>query len=144
MSAVIEPIARKLGGPSVLGRPVRSVAELALAVRERLPLAVLQGLAEAGLSEREIGRFIIPSRRRRHRTEKKQRLTVEESDRAVRLLRVHIIAEDTFEDVRKAAVWLRRPLSQLRGETPLAVAATEAGAHLIEAILAKIARGAAA
>ncbi len=144
MSRVVKAVARKLGGPSMLSRPVRSAAELALAVRERLPLTALQGLVEAGLSESEIERFIIPSRTLRHRTGKKQRLTVEKSDRAVRLLRVQIIAEDTFEDVGKAAVWLRRPLSQLRGETPLAVAATEAGARLIEAILAKIAWGAAA
>jgi putative toxin-antitoxin system antitoxin component (TIGR02293 family) len=144
VSAVVEEVARKLGGPSVLGRPVRSLAELALAVRERLPLAALQGLAEAGLSEGEIERFVIPSRTRRHRVEKKQRLTVEESDRAVRLLRIQTVAEDTFEDAGKAAVWLRRPLSELGGEAPLAVAETEAGARVIETILAKIAWGAAA
>ena len=144
MSAVVEEVARKLGGVSVLGRPVRSQAELALAVRERLPLAALQGLAEAGLSESEIERFVIPSRTRRHRVEKRQPLTVDESDRAVRLLRIQTVAEDTFESPEKAAVWLRRPLAELGGESPLAIAGTETGARVIETILAKIAWGAAA
>lgn len=144
MSAVVEEVARKLGGAAVLGRAVRSQAELAVAVRQRLPIAALIGLAEAGLSEGEIERFVIPSRTRRHRVEKKQPLTIEESDRAVRLLRIQTIAEETFEDAEKAAVWLRRPLTELGGEAPLAVAGTEAGARVVETILAKIAWGAAA
>lgn len=144
MSAVLEEVARKLGGASVLGREVRSQADLALAVRDRLPLSALKGLASAGLSEQEIERFVIPARTRRHRLAKKQPLTVEESDRAVRLLRIQTLAEDTFGDKAKAGEWLRRSLAELGRETPLAVAETETGARLIEAILAKIDWGAAA
>lgn len=144
MSAVVEEVARKLGGPAVLGSAVRSQAELALAVSNRLPLAALKGLAQAGLTDREIERFVIPQRTRRHRADRKQPLTIDESDRAVRLLRIQTVAEDTFADREKAATWLRRPLTELAGETPLDVARTEAGARLIETILAKIAWGAAA
>jgi putative toxin-antitoxin system antitoxin component (TIGR02293 family) len=144
MSDVVEEVARKLGGASVLGRKVRSQAELALAVRNRLPLVALKGLARAGLTEQEIERFVIPQRTRRHRAEKKQRLTIEESDRAVRLLRIQTVAEDVFGSKDKAATWLRRPLAELRSETPLAVAETEAGARVIETILTKIDWGAAA
>jgi putative toxin-antitoxin system antitoxin component (TIGR02293 family) len=144
MSAVVEEVARKLGGESVLGRTVHSQADLALAVRSRLPLVALKGLAQAGLSEQEIERFVIPQRTRRHRADKKQPLTIEESDRAVRLLRIQTLAEDTFASKDKANVWLRRPLAELHGETPLEIARTEAGARVIETILAKIAWGAAA
>jgi putative toxin-antitoxin system antitoxin component (TIGR02293 family) len=117
---------------------------LALAVRRRLPLVALKGLAQAGLTEQEIERFVIPQRTRRHRADKKQPLTIEESDRAVRLVRTQTLAEDTFGSKEKANVWLRRPLSELNGETPLDIAQTEAGARVIETILAKIAWGAAA
>jgi putative toxin-antitoxin system antitoxin component (TIGR02293 family) len=144
MSAVVEEVARKLGGQSVLGRDVRSQADLALAVRHRLPLVALKGLAQAGFTEQEIERFVIPQRTRRHRADKKQPLTVDESDRAVRLLRIQTIAEDTFGSNEKANTWLRRSLSELNDETPLAIAQTEAGARVIETILAKIAWGAAA
>jgi putative toxin-antitoxin system antitoxin component (TIGR02293 family) len=68
----------------------------------------------------------------------------EESDRAVRLLRVQTIAEETFRNVDKANLWLRHSLAELHGETPLAVAQTEAGARVIETILGKIAWGSAA
>lgn len=141
---LVEEVARKLGGQTVLGMMVRSQADLALAVRNRLPLRALKGLSEAGLSEQEIEKLVIPQRTRRHRADKKQPLTVDESDRAVRLLRVQTLAEETFSDKGKANRWLRRPLTELQGETPLAVAQTEAGARVIETVLGKIAWGAAA
>ena len=144
MSAVAEEVARKLGGESVLGRNVRSQADLALAVRQRLPLMALEGLAQAGLTQQEIERFVIPQRTRRHRADKKQPLTMEESDRAVRLLRVQTVAEDTFRSKEKANIWLRRSLVELNGESPLDMVQTETGARVIETILAKIAWGAAA
>lgn len=144
VSAVVEEVARKLGGAPVLGRVVRSQADLALAVRERLPLVALEGLVQAGLTDQEIERFVIPQRTRRHRADKNQPLTIDESDRAVRLLRSQTVAEDTFGSKEKANTWLRRPLAELNGETPLTVAQTEAGARVIETILAKIAWGAAA
>jgi putative toxin-antitoxin system antitoxin component (TIGR02293 family) len=144
MTGVVEEVARKLGGQSVLGRNVRSQADLALAVRRRLPLVALKGLAEAGITEQEIERFVIPQRTRRHRVERKQPLTIEESDRAVRLLRIQTVAEDTFGSREKAHRWLRRPLAEFNDETPFDISQTEAGARVIETILAKIAWGAAA
>ena len=144
MSVVVEEVARKLGGEPVLGRAIHSQADLASAVRDRLPLLTLKGLAQAGLSEQEIEKFVIPQRTRRHRADRKQPLTVDESDRAVRLLRVQTLAEDTFGSKDRANLWLRRPLGELNGDTPMDTAQTEAGARVIETILAKIAWGAAA
>jgi putative toxin-antitoxin system antitoxin component (TIGR02293 family) len=144
MSITVEEVARKLGGQTVLGRKVRSEADLAHAVARRLPLVALKGLARAGFGEQEIERFVIPQRTRRHRAEKKQPLTVEESDRAVRLVRVQTIAEETFGSKEKAGAWLRRPLAELGSVTPLDVARTESGARVIETVLAKIAWGSAA
>lgn len=142
--AIVEEVARKLGGQSVLGKVVRSQADLALAVRNRLPLSALRGLSQAGMTEQEIERFVIPQRTRRHRADRQQPLTVDESDRAVRLMRVQSLAEQTFGDQDKANSWLRRSLFELGGETPLVVAQTEAGARVIETILGKISWGAAA
>jgi putative toxin-antitoxin system antitoxin component (TIGR02293 family) len=137
-------VARKLGGTSVLGSVVQSQADPALAVRNRLPLGALKGLSQPGLSDKEIGRFVIPQRTWRRRADKNPPLTVDESDRAVRLLRIQTVAEETFDSVEKANTWLRRPLAEFHGETPLAIAQTEAGARVIETILGKIAWGAAA
>ena len=57
---IVEEVARKLGGPAVLGVTVRSQADLAQIVRNRLPLAALKGLSHAGLTEQEIELFVIP------------------------------------------------------------------------------------
>jgi len=141
---IVEEVARKLGGALVLGSEVRSQADLAMAVRNRLPLSALKGLTLAGMSNQEIEQFVIPQRTRRHRADKKQPLTVDESDRAVRLMRIQTLAEETFGDKDKANRWLRRTLAELGGETPLVIAQTEAGARVIETILGKIAWGAAA
>jgi putative toxin-antitoxin system antitoxin component (TIGR02293 family) len=140
--SLVEDIGRKLGGEPVLGAAIHSQSDLALAVRNGLPLAALKGLAEAGLSEREIEEFVIPQRTRRHRAERKQPLTVEESDRAVRILRIQSLAEEVFGD--KAHRWLRRPLAELGGETPMTMGRTETGGRIVETILGKIAWGAAA
>ncbi|MEC5291916.1 MULTISPECIES: type II RES/Xre toxin-antitoxin system antitoxin [unclassified Aurantimonas] len=141
---IVEQVARKLGGTAVLGAAVRSQADLAQVVRNRLPLSALEGLSMAGISDREIESFVIPQRTRRHRAQKKQPLTVDESDRAVRLLRIQSLAEETFGNTEKAHRWLRRPLAELEGEAPFALAQTEAGARVVETILGKIAWGAAA
>lgn len=144
MPAIIAEVARKLGGPKILGRPVRSMADLAIVVHERLPLVSLKQISQEGLTDQEIDRLIIPQRTRRHRADKNQRLTVEESDRTIRLLRIQTIAEETFCDKGKAAVWLRRPLTELNKQAPLDVAQSEAGARVVETVLGKIAWGAAA
>ncbi|MGH7247329.1 MAG: antitoxin Xre/MbcA/ParS toxin-binding domain-containing protein [Pseudomonadota bacterium] len=47
-------------------------------------------------------------------------------------------AEDVFGDVDKANQWLRGRLDILDGKSPLEVARTEAGARLIEQLLAKL------
>ncbi len=113
-------------------------------MRNRLPLSALKGLTLAGLSDQEIEKFVIPQRTRRHRADKQQPLTVDESDRAVRLMRIQTLAEATFGGQEKANRWLRHPLAELRGETPLDLSQTEAGARVVETILGKIAWGAAA
>jgi putative toxin-antitoxin system antitoxin component (TIGR02293 family) len=71
-------------------------------------------------------------------------LTVDESDRLVRLTRVQSLAEDVFGDPEKANRWLRQSLGIIDGKTPLEVAQTDAGARVVEQILAKLDWGAAA
>src|SRR5450756_1939727 len=93
---VVETVFRKLGGREVLGQKVTSEADLARLVRRRIPLRALIYVKRGGFSDKEIGRFIIPERTQRHRKAKRQPLTVEESDRVVRLTRIQALTEDVF------------------------------------------------
>ena len=141
---VVETVYRKLGGRAVLGEEVTSEADLARLVYRRIPLRALTYVKRGGSSDREIGRFVIPARTQRHRKAKRQPLTIEESDRDVRLMRVQALTEDVFGDAEKANRWLRENLAILDGKSPLEVTRTESGARVVEQILAKIDWGAAA
>lgn len=141
--SVVRAVFEKLGGRAALGRIVASDADLAQVVLARIPLKALKHVERHGLSNVEIRTFIIPARTQRHRRQKNERLSIEESDRLVRMTRIQALAEDIFGDPEKASRWLRQPLGELSGK-PLEVAQTEAGARLVEQILAKIDWGAAA
>jgi putative toxin-antitoxin system antitoxin component (TIGR02293 family) len=142
--SIVESILQKLGGRAVLGRDIASEAELATAILAGIPLAAVAEVRRAGFSEREIEWFVIPSRTRRHRERRHERLTVDESDRLVRVTRLQALAEDVFGDPERANKWLRAPLGILDGRSPLDFARIEAGARIVEQLLGKIAWGAAA
>ncbi len=142
--SVVAMVVHKLGGRAALGADVFSQADLARVVQHGIRLKVLKHVLNAGFSQQEIERFIIPARTLSHRKTRKEPLTIEESDRVVRLTRIQALAEDVFGDVQKANRWLRESLGILDGKSPLELARTEAGARLVEQILAKIDWGAAA
>jgi putative toxin-antitoxin system antitoxin component (TIGR02293 family) len=127
-----------------LGSQVSSDADLARVVDQGMRVSVLRHVGVAGFSKQEIEHFVIPARTLRHRTAKKERLTLDESDRVIRLTRIQSVAEDVFGDTDKANKWLRQRLGLLDGKAPLDVARTDAGARVVEQILAKIDWGAAA
>ncbi len=141
---VIERVYRKLGGQQALGEQVSSEADLARIVDRGMRLRVLDHVERAGFSKREIELLIIPARTLRHRKARRETLSVDESDRVVRLTRIQALAEDVLGDVDKANRWLREPLGILSGKSPLELARTESGARVVEELLAKIDWGAAA
>jgi len=141
---LLAQVYQKLGGSAALGEEIASEADLARVVARRIPLRALSHFTRSGFSEQEVAQYVIPPRTRRHRKVRREPLTVDESDRLVRLTRVQVMAEDVFGDAEKANRWLRHPLGILDGRSPLDVARTDSGARLIEQILAKIDWGAAA
>ncbi|MCZ6524167.1 MAG: DUF2384 domain-containing protein [Alphaproteobacteria bacterium] len=137
-------VARILGGKRVLGIQVDSEADIARLVDRRISVKAIEALKTQGLSDDEINYLVIPRRTLSHRHQKKEPLTVEESDRAVRLARLLASAQSTFGNRAKADGWLRKPLRTLTGRRPLELAHTDVGARMVENLLARIAWGAAA
>ncbi len=137
-------VARILGGKRVLGIQVDSEADIARLVERRISVKAIEALKTQGLSDDEINYLVIPRRTLSHRHQKKEPLTVEESDRAVRLARLVASAQSTFGNRAKADGWLRKPLRTLTGRRPLELAHTDVGARMVENLLARIAWGAAA
>src|SRR5690349_2881481 len=72
---------------------LKSDADLVALVEERLPVTAISALMEHGVLEKEIYSVIVPRRTLQHRRARKERLSREESDRAVRLARLAVLNE---------------------------------------------------
>jgi putative toxin-antitoxin system antitoxin component (TIGR02293 family) len=126
------------------GAPAGEAPDLVEAVREGLSVdAVDRVLAGGVLSAAELDRLAIPRKTLSHRRTL-GRLSPEQSDRLVRVLRVLSEAEETFGACERAHAWLRRPTSALGGQAPLALLDTDVGARRVERLLGRIAHGIAA
>ena len=79
---------------------------------------------------------------RRYRQANGGTLTVDESDCAARVARGLVLAERTFDNRDKAHRWLHRRLGSLGGRAPIDLIRTDAGARVVESLLASIAWGA--
>ncbi len=123
---------------------LRSDQDLVRLVEARLATASIEGLRRSGLTDDEIYSLIVPRRTLTHRRARREALSREESDRAVRLARIAALAEQVFGDSERAWRWLRAAKRQFQGRTPLQLMATEAGARLVEELLYRIDEGMAA
>lgn len=117
------------GTPFVASAPLRA---------DHGALAVL---SRHGYSEEEIFSLVVPKRTLARRKAMNEPLTIEETDKLLRLERVAVQAERTFGDPAKAHRWLRKPKRALSGESPLAYLASEAGARIVEEMLYRIEHG---
>jgi putative toxin-antitoxin system antitoxin component (TIGR02293 family) len=136
-------IAEVLGGRKVLGRSIKSFAELAEMIRKGLPSGSLMVLGEKlNLKNAALSKNLgIPQRTLTRRLSRHSRLTAAESDRAVRLARVYATAVEMIGDPDKAAKWLQTPNRALGGEVPINQVDTDLGAREVENVLGRIAYG---
>ena len=101
----------------------------------------LADLANHGYAEAEIFDLVIPKRTLARRRARNELLTVEETDKALRLKRIAVHAERVFGEPAKAYRWLRKPKRALDGVTPVAFLQTEQGARTVEQMLYRIEHG---
>jgi putative toxin-antitoxin system antitoxin component (TIGR02293 family) len=123
---------------------LRSEQDLASVVESRLGRAAIDGLLRWGLTDDEVYLLIVPRRTLTHRRARREPLSRDESDRAVRLARVLALAERVFGDRERAWRWLRSAKRRFGGRSPLQFTVTEAGARLVEELLYGIDEGMAA
>jgi putative toxin-antitoxin system antitoxin component (TIGR02293 family) len=120
---------------------IRSGEDLASLVEKRLPAGAIKALIRGGLSNDEVDQLIVPRRTLAHRIAKRQSLSREESDKAVRVARITAMAEQVFGEPERAWRWLRKPKRRFEGKTPVEMLATEAGARLVEEMIGQIDHG---
>jgi putative toxin-antitoxin system antitoxin component (TIGR02293 family) len=139
----VAAITAVLGGRQTLKRKVESDAELTRLTREGLPVNALTSLArEFSIDRKALSHAVgISDRTLSRRLAGSHRLSVEESDRVVRMARVLALAAETFGTKEKAALWLQSPNSVLEDQTPFSLLDTDAGVRSVETILGRIAWG---
>ena len=121
--------------------PPRTEAAVLGIIERQLDPAVIQRLFDTGLTRDEVHTVIIPARTLQHRRSRNERLTVEESDRVIRALRVLSAAEGVYESRERALKWLRRPNPRLDERTPISLLKTDTGARIVEELLGQIDEG---
>lgn len=124
----------------LLDARIRNETDLAELASERVAVEVIDRLTAQGLKADELA-FIIPRRTLTHRRQQHERLSTEESDRAIRLARILSQAVATFGSAPKAMHWLRNPQKRFAGRGALELASTEHGARLVEGALIQIDEG---
>jgi putative toxin-antitoxin system antitoxin component (TIGR02293 family) len=125
-------------------RRLGSDQDLVRLVEDGLATGSIERLMQSGVTDDEIYALVVPRRTLTHRRARREPLSRDESDRAVRLARIAALAEQVFGDRARAWHWLRATKRQFTTRSPLQLSATEAGARLVEELLYSIDEGMAA
>jgi putative toxin-antitoxin system antitoxin component (TIGR02293 family) len=123
--------------------PLENDLEMATLILAGLPTAVLRRVgAFLGLRPAKVGSLVnINEKTLERRLKAHARLKPDESERVARLMRIISLAASVLESEAHAREWLKRPLRELGGRTPLQMTATEPGAREVERVLGRIEHG---
>jgi putative toxin-antitoxin system antitoxin component (TIGR02293 family) len=122
-------------------QPPATEGEMLRIVEGRLGSSVIERLISLGLERSEIDSIIIPQRTLQHRRSRRQKLTVEESDRVLRAVRVLSLAESVYRNRERGLDWVRKPHARLDGRAPLSLLKTDTGSRFVEELLIQIDEG---
>ena len=122
-------------------QPAATEADLLSIVENRLAPGVINRLLTLGFDRSEIDEVVIPSRTLQHRRSRREKLSIEESDRVLRITRALSAAEATYGSRERALAWLRRPIPRLGNRTPLSLLKTDSGTRIVEETLTQIDEG---
>ena len=107
-----------------------------------VPLETLTGFLKAsGLHVRDMHDVVLPARTLKHRRQKHQTFTRDESDKLARVVRIFNHAVQVFGDLSLGREWMTTPKSRFDQQTPLALLATEVGGMRVEEMLWQIDEG---
>jgi len=122
-------------------KPPATETEILRIVEGRLAPSIINRLLDLGLERTEIGAIIIPLRTLQHRRSRREKLTIEESDRVLRVIRALSLAESVYGSRERALGWLRKPHPRLDGRTPLSLLRTDTGSRIVGELLVQIDEG---
>ena len=83
----------------------------------------------------------IPARTLKHRRQRQEPLSLDESDRLARVARVYALSVRVFGNPDKAHRWLSKPKIQFNEQAPLSMLRTDLGGRQVEEMLIQIDEG---
>ena len=109
------------------------------AIESGVPVDTLTRFSAAsGIPLKDLYNVVIPARTLKHRRERREPLSLDESDKLARLVRVFDHTVKVFGDPDRARDWLNKPKKRFGGRTPIEMLRTEVGARMVEELLVQI------
>jgi len=111
-------------------------------IERGLPLSTLEEFsAYSGIAVKDLLEVVIPARTLKHRRQRKEPFSLDESDRLARVARLYELAVKIFGDPEKAKRWLTKPKARFDERTPLSMMQTGLGGQGAEEMLYQIDEG---
>jgi putative toxin-antitoxin system antitoxin component (TIGR02293 family) len=111
-------------------------------VERGLPISRLEEFsAYSGFALKDLLEAVIPARTLKHRRQRNEPLSMDESDRLARVARLYELGVKIFGNPDKARRWLSKPKHRFDGRSPLAMMRTSLGGNAVEEMLYQIDEG---
>jgi putative toxin-antitoxin system antitoxin component (TIGR02293 family) len=107
-----------------------------------VPLSALDEFtAHSGISLKDLLEVVIPARTLKHRRQRKEPFSLNESDRLARVARIYALAVKVFGSAVDGREWLTFPIDRFHGRTALEMLRSEVGGRQVEEMLYQIDEG---
>jgi len=111
-------------------------------VERGLPLSALEQFsAYSGIALKDLLGVVIPARTLKHRRQRNETLSLDESDRLARVARIYELAVRVYGDREDGRAWLSGEKRRFDGKTALSMLRTEAGENAVREFLIQIDEG---
>jgi putative toxin-antitoxin system antitoxin component (TIGR02293 family) len=111
-------------------------------IERGVPIVLLEEFsAYSDIPLKDLLEVVIPARTLKHRRQKGQSLSLDESDRLARVARMYELAVKVYQDREGARKWLSGEKRRFDGKTALSMLRTEAGEHAVQDFLIQIDEG---
>jgi putative toxin-antitoxin system antitoxin component (TIGR02293 family) len=97
--------------------------------------------AYSDIAMKDLLEVVIPPRTLKHRRQRQEPLSIEESDRLFRVVRMYELAAKVYGDREDGRKWLLSHMDRFDGRTALSMLRTEAGEHAVQEFLIQIDEG---
>jgi putative toxin-antitoxin system antitoxin component (TIGR02293 family) len=111
-------------------------------VERGVPISALDEFAAySGLPVKALLEIVIPARTLKHRKQRQEPLSVDETDRLRRVARIFDLTVRVYGDAEDARRWLTKPKRRFNERTPMTLLRTQAGEDAVQEFLVQIEEG---